>query len=124
MSLNDAFCADEKYTRASWINVTNITFHELTGINVILLYSNTILETILGDSDSGFNARTGTYMISAINTLSSFLCIFTVRTFGRRPLLLWGHTGIFFTHFMIGVFTITKVNYGVLVMICLFMFIY
>ena len=36
VSLGQAYCSDERYTRASWVNFTNIIFHELTGINVIL----------------------------------------------------------------------------------------
>ena len=32
----------------SWINVVMIMFHKSTGINVVLMYFKTILETILG----------------------------------------------------------------------------
>ena len=54
--VSDALCKDENYVRASWINIVNVIFHELAGINVILQYSNTILDSILGDS-GGFTAR-------------------------------------------------------------------
>ena len=101
-----------------------MVFHELTGINVILAYSNTILKNILGDKTSGFNARTGTYCISLVNFFSSFVSIFVVRAFGRRILLFWGHTGIFVAHLMVAIFTITGVNAGVLIMICFFLFVY
>ena len=59
-TLKQAFVADERYRRASWINVFNMIFHELTAINIILSYSETILEDILGDpatQTSGFTAR-------------------------------------------------------------------
>ena len=36
VSLADAFLYDENFKRASWVNVINIVFHELAGINVIL----------------------------------------------------------------------------------------
>ena len=55
-----AFITDERYTRASWVNIIGMIFHELTAINIIMSYSNTILEDILGDPDqqtSGFTAR-------------------------------------------------------------------
>ena len=57
VNLKEAFLTDENYVRASWVNIVNVIFHELAGINVILQYSNTILETILGDSSSGFTPR-------------------------------------------------------------------
>ena len=54
--LMDSLWYDENYCRATWINIINVIFHELAGINVILQYSNTILDNILGDS-GGFTAR-------------------------------------------------------------------
>ena len=101
-----------------------VIFHELTGINVIMMFSNTILENILGTDPSGFNARQGTYMISIVTLLSGVLSIYTVSQFGRKPLLLIGHVGICLSHLLIGIFTITDVDYGVLVMICMLLFIY
>ena len=88
------------------------------------MYSNTILETILGTNPSGFNARQGTYMISCVTLVSGALSIFTVRQFGRKPLLLIGHVGICLSHLLIGIFIVTDVDYGVLVMMCMFLFIY
>ena len=41
--LLDAFWNNERYKRASWISVCYIVFHEMTGINIIMMYSNTIL---------------------------------------------------------------------------------
>ena len=43
-TLKEAFFTDERYKRASWVNIAGIIFHETTAINVILLYSTTILE--------------------------------------------------------------------------------
>ena len=88
------------------------------------MYSNTILKNILGTKTSGFNARTGTYVLSVANVVASMFGIWVVRTFGRRILLLYGHVGIFLAHFLVGIFTVTGVNYGVLAMICFFLFAY
>lgn len=99
-------------------------FHELTGINVVMMYSNTILESILGTGTSGFTARQGTYLLSIASLLSAFSAIWTVGVFGRKKLLLWGHASIFVTHLLIGVFTIVGLDYGVLVMMCLFLIIF
>lgn len=115
---------DENYMRASWVNVANMFFHEVAGINVILQYSNTILDTILGDADSGFNARTGSYMISMTNLVAACISVWTVNAYGRRTLLLLGHSSMTVIHALIGTFIMTGFNVGVLVGICTFLFVY
>ena len=107
MTYGEAFCSDERYTRASWINVIYMVFHELTGINVILAYSDTILKKILGTDSGGFNARTGTYCIAGVNALAAVGGIWTCRNIGRRTLLFWGHIGVAISHACVGTFTIT-----------------
>ena len=52
------------------------------------------------------------------------ISVWTINRFGRRPLLLIGHTGIAISHFLIGIFIITKFNAGVLIMIGTFLIIY
>ena len=59
-TLKEAYVTDERYVRASWINVIAMLFHELTAINVVLAYSTNILEDIFGkdtDPSEGFTAR-------------------------------------------------------------------
>jgi len=114
--------ADPEYSRCSWVNFFQIMFHELTGINVIFLYSNTILSLVL--KGSAFTPRQGVYAINIVNTLSSALSIWTVRTFGRRSLLIFGHVGICICHLMIATFILEGIDIGVLVMLCIFMLIY
>jgi len=109
--------------KCSWINITNIIFHELTGINVVLIFSNVILSSIT-DEDSGFTPRAGTILIGMINFISACASVWTVRSFGRRPLLLIGHTGIALSHFAIGFLTIYNFNYGVLGALCVFIVFY
>ena len=38
LTLKDALFND-RYKKATWVNIGYIIFHELTGINVIMLYS-------------------------------------------------------------------------------------
>ena len=121
VSYREAFCSDERFARSSWVNVVNMINHELTGINVIMAYSNTILTNILGDAKTGFNARQGSFIIAVISTLSTVAGIWTCRFIGRRTLLLWGHVGIAIAYFGVGLFTILEINYGVLGMMCFFL---
>ena len=125
VSMGAALCRDENYMRASWVNIINIAFHELAGINVILQYSNVILGTILGsDNTGGFNARTGTYIISLINLFSVMVSAWTINTFGRRILLLLGHISMTIIHAAIGFFIIFEFNVAVLIGICAFLVVY
>jgi len=43
LTLKDAF-TNPRYRRATWVNVGYIIFHELTGINVIMQFSNQIFK--------------------------------------------------------------------------------
>jgi Sugar (and other) transporter len=63
-------------------------------------------------------------MINIVNTLASGIAVWTVRTFGRRPLLLFGEAGISLTHICIATFILIQFDIGVLIGICVFMFIY
>jgi hypothetical protein len=120
ITLRDAFTAD-KYKTASWINVADIAFHELTGINSIIIFSNTILATI---TDGGLSPRVGTAIIGFVNFASAASAFLVLQRIGRRPLLIWGHTGIAIAHILIGIMTILAFNYGVLIGICVFIVIY
>ena len=93
------------HRRASWVNIAIIVFSELTGFQAIMLYSNIIFTEIIGENKT-FNPRQGTYLIAAVNFLASFVSIASVRIFGRRPLLLFGHTGVAICHTLIGIFVI------------------
>ena len=88
-----------------------------------MLYSNIIFTEIIGENET-FNPRQGTYLIAAVNFLASFVSIASVRIFGRRPLLLFGHTGVAICHTLIGIFVIIGQGEAVLVTTCIFMFIY
>ena len=102
--------------------MANIMFHELCGTNVINLYSNTILALVL--TGNTFTPKEGVYMISLCNTAASAVSIWTVKSFGRRTLLLWGTGGVCICHTMIATFIILEYNWGILVMICVFMIVY
>jgi hypothetical protein len=123
VTVTEAIWTNKKYVKCSWINITNIIFHELTGINVVLIFSNVILATVT-DPDSGFTPRAGVILIGVINFLAATGSVWTVRTFGRRILLLVGHTGIAISHFAIGLLSIYKYDYGVLAALCVFIVFY
>ena len=63
-------------------------------------------------------------MISLVNLGAAVMSVWTINTFGRRILLLWGHGLMTVIHMLVGIFIITGNNYGVLAGILLFLFVY
>jgi hypothetical protein len=123
VSARDAFCSNPNYTKASWVNIAHIVFHELTGINVIQLQSNVLLKKVTAGS-STFTPRLGSIIISAFNMFGAMASFPIVAKFGRKPILMWGYTFICIFHMTIGVLTILDKDYAVLVFICLFIMTY
>ena len=103
LNLKDAV-ANPRYRKATWVNIAYIIFHELTGINVIMLYSNQLFKQMASSGDSAFTPRQGTYLVGIVNLLSSLMSTQVVKCFGRRTLVIWGHLGMAFTHAAVGYF--------------------
>jgi SP family facilitated glucose transporter-like MFS transporter 8 len=106
------------------VNVGYIIFHELTGINVIMLYSNQMLKQMHSADKKGLTARQGVYIIGVINMLASLMSTRIVKYFGRKTLVVWGHAGIAIVHCAIGVFNNMGENLGVLLLLLAFLIIY
>lgn len=123
LTLSDALC-NPQYRTATWVNVGYIIFHELTGINVINLYCNTIFKSMDKDGTAFFTPRQGVYLVGLSTFLASFMSTQTVRFFGRKPLLIFGHLGIAVVHALVAIFNINGVSIGVVLMILLFIFVY
>jgi SP family sugar:H+ symporter-like MFS transporter len=64
-------------------------FQQLTGVNVIVYYAPIIFETL------GINSLTTTAIIGVIMFLSTFLAIFKMDHWGRKPMLFYGGIGMF-----------------------------
>lgn len=45
VSLKEALWTDEKYSRASQVNIVVMSFHVLTGYSAVMAFSNSIFET-------------------------------------------------------------------------------
>ena len=122
LTLRDAIF-DPRYRTATWINLIYMIFHELTGINVITMYSNTMFRRMHSEGAS-FTPRQGTYLVGATSFIGSLISIKVIEYVGRRPLLVCGHFLIAAIHCAVGRFNDTGNNAGVLSMILLFLIVY
>lgn len=123
VSLKEA-CFNPKYLTGTWLTIILISFHELTGYNAIMLYSNTILKEMFGDSSSGFTPRTGSCLIGATALVSCVLSVYVLKIFRRRTLLIPGHFFMAGAHALIGLCTFLGYNTAALVMIMIFVLLY
>ena len=95
-----------------------MVIHELTGINAILLYSN----TILSKGGGGLSPRVGTDIIGFINLIASGMSIWTAKVFSRRFLFIWGHLAMGISHIAVGLSFDLEEPTLTLIFMSLFMF--
>lgn len=90
---------DKNYKMGSIVALVIIFFHEIVGINVVLAYSNFILERADPHHTSVITPKIGTIMIGTMNFLACVLSLYFVKNYGRVKLLFWGHFWVFVCHF-------------------------
>jgi len=100
IGLIQALCGSS-FRRATWVNLVYIVLHGLLGQGVIIMYSNQILQDLPGGY---LSARQSTYLVGIVNLMAAALSIQVVRSFGRIPLLAFGHFSIAIVHALIGYF--------------------
>jgi len=99
--------------KALLIGIALAMFSQFSGINAIIYYGVKILkEAGLGSGDAFW----GQVTIGIVNTLFTFVAIFTIDKFGRKPLLIWGIAGAVTGLLMVGLLFALKVTSTVLLL--------
>jgi len=83
----------KKLRKPLMIGVGLAVFQQITGINAIIYYANTIFAQAGFETPQDQAAAT-TWAIGAVNVLSTLIAVAYVDRFGRRPLLLVGLVGM------------------------------
>ena len=100
-------------------------FHEVTGYNIILMYSSKIFNKLKNeDGEHSFKGRQGTEIMGLINLVFAIVALSLVKRIGRRTLLLWGHAGMSISFGFFAYFSIHKNDIGALAMIMFFLMFY
>ena len=89
------------YRGGSGVALIIMALHELTAINAILLYSNTIISDM---PDGSLTPREGTYLIGVFNFISSVVSLYSAKAFSRRFLFIGGHLTMGLCHIGIALF--------------------
>lgn len=108
------------YRRPLWIGILLPFFSQVCGINAVIYYGPKILE------QAGFtlnNALGGQVTIGLVNVVFTFVAIFTIDRWGRRPLLFAGIGGAVAALILIGVLFASGVTSGPWILIGILAFI-
>ena len=105
--------------RGSFVAIFVMVIHELTAINAILLYSNTIIKDM---GNPVITPRVGTYMIGVFNFISSCISLYSGKTFTRRFLFIGGHAAMGISHILIGFFIL--INKSIFALFAIFLFLF
>ena len=84
-----------------------------------MTFSTTIfLDAYEGSGGKGLNPRQGTYLTGLVNMIGAMLGIYTVKTFGRRTVLLSGHFAIALLHLGVAYTTAVGAVNAQIILVC------
>jgi sugar porter (SP) family MFS transporter len=112
-----------KFRKIIAIGVFLAVFQQITGINTIIYYSPIIFES--AGFESASNAILAALVVGGFNVIATWFALKKLDTLGRRPLLLFGLTGMFISLLALG-FTFHNDNSGsisIAVVLCLIVYI-
>lgn len=91
---------------------------QLTGINVILYYGPEIIRSMGFDSDLATNI--GTVLIGLTNVLATFIAIYFVDKWGRKPILMLGYVLMALSLVLVAVFMNLQIGYAAIAFVLVF----
>ena len=119
LSYGTVFC-DPRYSKASFVGCCIAIIQQLTGINIIMFYSNTILKNV------GMKPAVITGLIGGVNFGATFGGLFLLGIAGRKTILFYCSILIAINLVLLGWLSLTdhqtSVVFLVMIFICLFEF--
>jgi len=109
-SLKNALCGP-KYRRATWVCFFIQFFHQFSGIQAINIYANRMLVQMTEQAGSfPLTPLQGTYVLGAVNGVTSVLAVACISFFGRKPILYVGQFAMGFFMMLCGVSVMYEEN--------------
>jgi MFS transporter, SP family, arabinose:H+ symporter len=109
-----------QYKKVLWVGIILAIFVQITGINTVIYYAPVIF---LKSGNSIDSALINTFLIGIINFLFTFVAVFTVDKFGRKPLYIAGSIGMTVSLIALSLSFITGRSGGLLGLISILIFI-
>ena len=94
-------------------------FGQFTGVNIIVYYGPTILESAGFALDSALQFQVA---IGVINLIFTIIALWKIDSWGRRPLLIWGMAAVFISLVIIAtLFSLGQSGIWIVIMLCVYM---
>lgn len=94
-------------------------FGQFTGVNIIVYYGPTILESAGYKLDSALQFQVA---IGIINLIFTIIALWKIDSWGRRPLLIWGMAAVFVSLMIIAtLFSLGQTGIWIVIMLCVYM---
>mmetsp|Transcript_32703 Transcript_32703/g.28971 ORF Transcript_32703/g.28971 Transcript_32703/m.28971 type:complete len:477 (-) Transcript_32703:66-1496(-) len=110
-----------KYRIALIIGCFTAFFQQMTGINVVIFYSNTVFTK---GQDPGYDtevtARTGTLIVGVVNWAATMVAIPLLSRLGRKTLMLFGQIMMGISLIILAVFSIINFSTGTIIFTLVF----
>lgn len=110
----------ERYRRATWVAFALCFFQQQTGLDGIMIYSNTIFQEMSNRGSISFTPKQGSYIVGTLSLIVSLLAPWPVGTFKRKTLLFWGQFGMAVSLALTAVAYILEKDILIIVFICIF----
>ena len=114
-------CCDKKYRRSTWVAFALCFFQQQTGLDGIMIYSNTIFQEMYNNKKIGFTGKQGSYLVGVISFIASVLSPIPLVYFGRKTLLFTGQMVMGISLIMVAIFQI--LDYSIPIIACIIIFI-
>ena len=107
-------CCSPKYRRATLVGIFISVFSQLTGINMIMFYSNMLFKGL------DMSATTVTALIGIVNFLATLVGLGLLACAGRKTIMLVFNAAMALTLFMLAFFAFEHNTIGMVVSVLLF----
>ena len=114
LSYGDVFCGP-LYRKATLVGISLAAFQQMTGINIIMFYSNTIFE-----SGTSMSPNTITTLVGTVNFLATLVGMYLLSIAGRRTIMLWNQVLLAIVLIVLGILSLKDEAMGVVVMTLVF----
>ena len=119
VSLSEATC-HRKYAMSTWVAFALCFFQQQTGLDGIMIYSNTIFAQMAEKGAISITAKQGSYMVGCVNWLGAILAPIPLSFFGRKTLLFWGQIAMGISLVMTGIFQQLDMSIPIIISLCIF----
>jgi len=113
-------CCDRRFARSTWVAFALCFFQQQTGLDGIMIYSNTIFAQMAESGAISFTAKQGSYLVGSVNWLGAILSPLPLMYFGRRTLLFWGQISMGVSLCAVAIFQMYDMSIPLIYALCWF----